>query len=150
MFYGEYQHTIDTKGRLIIPSKFRAPLKSQFIDRFIITQGLDKCLWVFTESAWNALVQKAKSFPLTKSEPRKFLRILYSGAFEIACDKQGRINIPEKLLKYAGIQRDVAIIGVSDRFEIWDVATWDQFRQAAEEKYEEIAENLGGYSDLSL
>ena len=150
MFYGEYHHTVDNKGRLIIPSKFRSPLKDQFIDRFFITQGLDKCLWVFTESAWNTLVQKAKIYPLTKSDPRKFLRVLYSGAFEISCDKQGRINIPDKLLKYAGIAREVAIIGVSDRFEIWGAAAWEEFKREAEEKYEEIAENLGGYGDLNL
>ena len=102
MFYGEYEHTIDKKGRLIIPSKFRESFKEYEIEKFYITRGLDKCLFLFTESEWRSQESKFKSVSFTKSESRKFNRLYFSGAGQIDCDKQGRILIPKYLKDYGG------------------------------------------------
>lgn len=142
MFYGEYRHNIDNKGRLIIPAKFRLVLKDKYIDKFYVTRGLERCLFVFTENDWNLLEQKFKSLPLTQATARAFSRLLFSGAYEAKCDRQGRILIPNHLLKYAHITKEVLIIGVSNRIEIWDVGTWGQFSQISINDYERIAEEL--------
>ncbi len=142
MFYGEYRHTIDEKGRLFIPSKFRTTLKEKFIDRFFVTRGLDRCLFVFTENEWNVLTQKFKELPITQKNLRSFARLFFSGAFEAACDKQGRIILPGNLMQYASIQKDVTVIGVSNRFEIWDEKIWGGFSKDSLHSYEKIAEEL--------
>ena len=118
MFYGEYEHALDRKGRLIIPSKFREALKEHYVERFFITRGLDKCLFMFGEDEWKTQEQKFKSMSFTKSEFRRFNRLYFSGASEIVPDKQGRILVPSYLKTYANIKRDVYIIGVSNRIEI--------------------------------
>lgn len=142
MFYGEYRHSIDNKGRLIIPAKFRTVIKDKFIDKFYIARGLERCLFVFTENDWNILEQKFRNLPLTQHTARAFSRLLFSGAYEATCDRQGRILIPNHLLQYAHINKDVLIIGVSNRIEIWDVATWEKFSQVSLNDYERIAEEL--------
>ena len=119
MFYGEHEHSIDRKGRLIIPSKFREVSKDHYVERFFVTRGLDSCLFVFTEDEWRKQESKFKSVSFTKTESRKFNRLYFSGASEIECDKQGRILIPKYLKDYAAIKRDVMIIGVSNRIEVW-------------------------------
>ncbi len=142
MFYGEYRHTIDEKSRLFIPSKFRITLKEKFIEKFYVTRGLDKCLFVFTENEWNVLTQKFKELPITQKNLRSFARLFFSGAYEATCDKQGRIIVPANLTEYAGIQKDVLVIGVSNRFEIWDQKTWESFSKDSLDSYEKIAEEL--------
>ena len=142
MFYGEYLHTIDRKGRLILPSKFRESAKNHFIDKFFITRGLDKCLFMFSEDEWHAQEQKFKSLPITKQQSRTFNRLYFSGAVEIIADKQGRILIPQFLKEFAGIKRDVMIIGVSNRIEIWAREKWQEFYGNNQPIFEDIAEQL--------
>ena len=142
MFYGEYEHTIDRKGRIIIPSKFREVFKEQFAEKFYVTRGLDKCLFVFTEEEWKTTEQKFKSMSFTKAVSRTFNRLLFSGAADITCDKQGRILLPQYLKEYAGIKRDVMIIGVSNRIEIWSKEEWRKYYEGAAPSFEKTAENL--------
>lgn len=142
MFYGEFRHSIDNKGRLIIPAKFRLIIKDKYIEKFYVTRGLERCLFVFTENDWGLLEQKFKNLPLTQSTARAFSRLLFSGAYEATCDKQGRILIPSHLLQYAKIIKDVLIVGVSNRIEIWDGNTWEEFSKTSIEDYERIAEEL--------
>lgn len=142
MFYGEYEHTIDRKGRLIIPSKFREVFKEHYIEKFYVTRGLDRCLFVFAEDEWKAQEQKFKSMPFTKLETRKFNRLYFSGACELTCDKQGRILIPQYLKDFAGIKRDVMLAGISNRIEIWAKDKWKEFYESSRESFEEIAEKL--------
>lgn len=115
MFMGEYNHTIDTKGRLIIPSKFREALG----DTFVVTKGLDGCLFVYDNEEWKAFEEKLKSLPITNREARKFVRFFLAGAAEAEVDKQGRILVPAVLREFADLQKDVALIGVASRIEIW-------------------------------
>jgi MraZ protein len=138
MFMGEYNHSLDTKGRLIIPSKFREELG----DQFIITRGLDGCLFVYPMSEWNILESKLKGLPLTKADARAFVRFFFSGATECEIDKQGRIIIPANLRTYAQIEKEVVVIGVSNRVEIWSSKFWNDFMVSAESSYEEIAEKI--------
>jgi len=142
MFYGEYRHSVDNKGRLIIPAKFRLVLKDKYIEKFYVTRGLERCLFVFTENDWNQLEQKFKNLPLTQSTARAFSRMLFSGAYEAVCDKQGRILIPNHLLQYARITKDVLVVGVSNRIEVWDINTWEDFSKTSIEDFERIAEAL--------
>ncbi|MBI5143704.1 MAG: division/cell wall cluster transcriptional repressor MraZ [Candidatus Omnitrophica bacterium] len=142
MFYGEYEHTIDKKGRIIIPSKFRDFLKEYDIRKLYITRGLDKCLFLFTEDEWKSQESKFKSIPFTKSEARKFNRIYFSGASQLECDKQGRILPPKYLKDFAEIKRDIMIIGVSNRIEIWAKEIWQEYYKGSKGSFEEIAEKL--------
>ncbi len=142
MFYGEYKHTIDRKGRLILPSKFRDAAKTNFIERFYITRGLDKCLFMFSEEEWRTQEQKLKAMPFTRQQSRTFNRLYFSGAVEIVPDKQGRILIPQNLKEFAGIKKEVMIVGVSSRIDIWASDQWQQFYGNTRQSYEEIAEKL--------
>jgi len=142
MFYGEYEHTIDKKGRLIVPSRFRDSFKEYDVEKLYITRGLDKCLFVFTENEWKSQESKFRSISFTKSESRKFNRMYFAGATQIECDKQGRILIPKYLKDYAGIKRDVMIIGVSNRIEVWAKDDWQQYYNEAKGSFEDIAEKL--------
>lgn len=142
MFYGEYEHSLDRKGRLILPSKFRQISKENYIERFYITRGLDKCLFVFTEEEWKLQEQKFKSLPFTKAEIRKFNRLYFSGACEIIPDRQGRVLIPKYLKEYAQIERHVVIVGVADRVEIWGKKQWKDFYEKTQGAFEDIAEKL--------
>jgi len=142
MFYGEYQHHIDRKGRLIIPSKLREVAKEHYVDRFFATRGLDKCLFLFAEDEWRVQESKLKGLSFTRGEYRKFNRLFFSGAVDVTCDSQGRVLIPSYLKDYAGIKRDVVLIGVSNRIEVWSKELWKQFYDAAKDNYEEVAERL--------
>ena len=142
MFYGEYEHTIDKKGRLIVPSKFRDSFKEYDVEKLYITRGLDKCLFIFTESEWKTQESKLKSISFTKSDSRKFSRMYFAGASQLECDKQGRILIPKYLKDYAAIKRDVMIVGVSNRIEIWSKDDWQHYYNGAKESFEDIAEKL--------
>ena len=138
MFMGEYHHSIDDKGRLIIPSKFRTELQ----DKFIITRGIENCLFVYPEDRWEQIVHKLESLPFTKKDARNFTRFFLSGATVAEFDKQGRINITSPLITYAGIDKECVIIGTGDRLEIWAKEAWDNFFDSASINMSDIAENL--------
>lgn len=142
MFYGEYLHSIDRKGRLILPSKFRDVTKANFIEKFFVTRGLDKCLFMFAEEEWRVQESKFKAVSFTKQQSRTFNRLYFSGAVEVAPDKQGRILIPQYLKEFAEIKRDVVIVGVSNRIEIWAKEKWQEFYGTWRQSFEEIAEKL--------
>ena len=142
MFYGEYAHHIDRKGRLILPARFRDTAKENGIERFFITRGLDKCLFMFSEDEWTAQEQKFKSISFTKQQARSFNRMFFSGAVDVAPDKQGRFIIPQFLKDFAAIKKDVTIIGLSNRIEIWDTGTWQVFYSNSTGTFEEIAEKI--------
>ena len=144
MFYGEYEHSIDRKGRLIIPSKFREAVKENYVERFFVTRGLDTCLFVFTEEEWKKQETRFKSLPFTSSQSRQFNRLYFSGACEVACDKQGRILVPQFLKDFAQIKRDVVVVGVSNRIEIWGKEKWQEFFRNTKDSFEKIAESMFG------
>ncbi|WP_456275592.1 division/cell wall cluster transcriptional repressor MraZ [Bacillus sp. AK128] len=141
MFMGEYHHNIDTKGRIIVPSKFRDGLGTTFI----LTRGLDKCLFGYPLEEWKILEDKLKTLPLTKKDARAFTRFFFSGAIECEVDKQGRINISAPLLQYAGLEKECAVIGVSNRVEIWSKSGWEEVFSDSEESFADLAENLIGF-----
>lgn len=141
MFMGEYQHNIDIKGRLIVPSKFR----EQLGDQFVITRGLDKCLFAYPLDEWTKVEEKIQTLPLTKKDARSFTRFFFSGASECELDKQGRINIPSNLTSYAELEKETVIVGVASRIEIWSKSEWDKFFDEAEETFTDIAENMIGF-----
>lgn len=138
MFMGEYHHTMDDKGRIIIPSKFRVELG----DKFILTRGLENCLFAYPEVAWNQIVEKLNKLPFTKKDARNFSRFFLSGATVVEFDKQGRINISSPLATYANLSKECVVIGVGDRLEIWDREKWNQFFEENEDNMSDIAENL--------
>ncbi len=138
MFMGEYQHNIDMKGRMIVPAKFRDELG----ERFVVTRGLDTCLFVYPMDEWKILEEKLKKLPLTKKDARAFTRFFFSGAVECEVDKQGRINIPQPLRTYASLDKECVVIGVSNRLELWQADLWNTYMTESEESFAEIAENL--------
>ena len=142
MFYGEFEHSIDRKGRLILPAKFREIAKNQFVEKFFVTRGLDKCLFMFSEEEWRSQENKFKTMSFTKQQSRTFNRLLFSGAVEVSFDKQGRILLPQYLKDFAEIKRDVMIVGVSNRIEIWAKDKWHDFYANSRQSFEEIAEKL--------
>ncbi len=139
MFIGEYQHSIDTKGRMAVPAKFRAKLGSGAI----ITRGLDRCLFVFTASEWEMLAKKITDLSILKSDSRAFARFTMSAAAETDFDSQGRILIPASLREYAGLRKEAVVTGVFNRLEIWDIDGWKSYRAKAENNSDAIAEKLG-------
>lgn len=136
MFMGEYNHTIDTKGRLIVPSKFREALG----DTFVVTKGLDGCLFVYDNQEWNAFEEKLKSLPITNKEARQFARFFLAGAAEVEVDKQGRILVPNILREFAQINKEVVLIGVASRIEIWSKERFEGI--TAFEDMDEIADHM--------
>lgn len=138
MLMGEFKHNIDAKGRLIMPAKFREDLG----EKFIITRGMDGCLFGYPEKEWTTLEEKLKQLPLAKKDARAFTRFFYSAATECELDKQGRINIPQTLREHAELEKVCHVIGVSDRIEIWSQDRWEKFSEEAEESFDEIAESM--------
>lgn len=138
MFMGEYHHTIDEKGRLIIPSKFRDGLG----ESFIITRGIEKCLFVYSLDSWKKITNKLESLPFTKKDARQFVRFFLSGATTAEFDKQGRVNITSPLISYANLVKDCVVIGTGDRLEIWSEEDWNAFFDSAADNMSDIAENL--------
>lgn len=137
MFIGEYQHALDPKNRIIVPSKFREGLDNTFI----MTKGLDGCLYGYPMSEWVKLEEKLKTLPLTNKDARAFSRFFFSGATEIEIDKQGRALIPQNLIEYAFITREIVTIGVSNRIEIWSKEKYNQYNEQNLD-YDEIAEKM--------
>lgn len=137
MFMGEYHHAIDEKGRLTLPSKIREQLGYDFV----VTRGLDHCLFIYPRVDWQRIIDTYKSLPNTR-DARNFMRFFLSGATEMNVDKQGRINIASPLIHYASLEKDCIIIGVNDHLEIWSESIWNQFMDENEESFSEIADNL--------
>lgn len=137
MFMGEYHHSIDEKGRITIPSKIRYELG----EIFIVTRGIDNCLFVYPKEEWNNIINKYKELPNTK-DARNFMRFFLSGASECEFDKQGRINIPSPLTNYASLKKEVIVIGVNERLEIWSKENWNKFIDDNEANLSDIAEHL--------
>lgn len=142
MFYGEYSHSIDRKGRLILPAKFREVAKANFIEKFFLTRGLDKCLFMFSEEEWRLQENKFKAISFTKQEGRTFNRLYFSGAMEAVPDRQGRILLPQYLKDFAGIKKELVVVGVSNRIEIWASDLWKDFYGNSRQSFEQIAEKL--------
>jgi len=138
MFIGEYQHTLDPKNRVIMPSKFREKLG----DSFVMTKGLDNCLFIYSSEEWSIVEDKLKSLPMTNKDARAFVRFFFAGACECELDKQGRILMPNHLKDYANIDKELVIIGVSTRIEIWSKEEWNKFNSDANISYEDVAEKM--------
>ena len=141
MFMGEYNHTVDTKGRLIVPSKFR----EQLGDEFVVTKGLDGCLFVYPKTEWENIEEKFRSVPLTTKDARKFARFFFAGAASCEVDRQGRILLPAVLREYAGIDKEVVSVGVFNRVEIWDKDKWQ-----ASNSYDDMDEVAEHMAELGL
>lgn len=137
MFMGEFHHSIDAKGRIIVPVKARDGLG----ENFIVTRGLDGCLFLYPKLEWDKIINKYKELPDTKDK-RQFMRIFLSGATICEYDKQGRINIPKPLVEFAKLEKDCIIIGVDERLEIWSKERWEEFIANNEENMSDIADNL--------
>lgn len=138
MFLGEYNHSLDEKGRLSIPSKFRAALKIGAV----VTRGLDGSLVLYTQSEWKTLAEKLAALPISKQTSRAFARLMLSGAMDVSLDSQGRITIPEYLRVYAGMTKNIVIAGLYNRLELWDDTTWEAFKRNMEARGSDIAEQL--------
>ena len=140
MFIGEYSHSLDTKGRMAVPAKFRQELKNGAV----VTRGLDNCLFVYTKREWEKLVEKISSLPLTQQKSRAFARLMLAGAMDVETDKQGRILIPEYLRDFAGLKKETVIAGLYSRLEIWDKRVWEKYKKLTEKDSNKIAEELVG------
>lgn len=138
MFIGEYNHTLDPKNRVIMPSKFR----EQLGDSFVMTKGLDNCLFIYSSQDWSIVEDKLKSLPMTNKDARAFVRFFFAGASECDLDKQGRMVIPNYLKDHANIDKELVIIGVSTRIEIWSKEEWNKFNSDANISYEDVAEKM--------
>jgi len=145
MFMGEYQHSIDNKGRLFIPARFREELG----EKFVLTKGLDGCLFAYPPQEWSGLENKMRTLPFTKSDVRAFVRFFFAGACECEVDKQGRVLIAANLRKHAGLDKEAVIIGVSGRVEIWARERWEKYSSEAAESVEQIAEKIVDF-DLGI
>lgn len=138
MFIGEYTHTIDNKGRLAIPVKFRQAL----ISGTVVTRGLDECLFLYPKVEWEKLADKLSHLPVSQAKARAFNRLMLAGAFEARLDSQGRIVIPEFLRTYARLKKKIIIAGLYNRLEIWDEDTWKRYKEETEKRSGDIAEQL--------
>ena len=138
MLIGEYEHSLDAKGRIIMPSKLREDMG----EKFIVTKGLDGCLFGFSKNEWNNFEEKLKTLPLTNKNARDFVRFFLSGATECEIDKQGRFLISSNLRDYATLEKDVVIIGVGTRLEIWSKDKWKNYNSDENISADEIAENM--------
>ena len=138
MFMGDYKHSIDAKGRIILPADFREELT----DNFVITKGLDNCLFLYTAEEWDKLSTKLRQLPLAKAEARAFVRFFFAGARQAECDRQGRFLVPANLRAHAKLQKDVVLIGISNRIEVWSKAEWDRYNEEITPSVSSIAETL--------
>jgi len=139
MLIGQYKHTIDAKKRLALPAKFRSELG----EKVVITKGVENCLVVYTEKEWQIFSEKLSNMPISQVEARSFARIILAGAMEITLDRLGRILLPDYLKDYAELKKDVAVCGLSNRLEIWDLEKWNKYNKEAEKGVQEIVSQLG-------
>lgn len=138
MFMGEYHHNIDDKNRLVVPANFRETLG----ENFILTRGLEHCLYVYTMDEWNKIVNKLSTLPFTKKDARTFIRSFFSAAANCTLDRQGRISVTSQQALYADIKKECVIIGANDRIEIWSKELWDKFNTEYSDLLEDVAEHL--------
>ncbi len=138
MLLGEFQHNLDQKGRMAVPSKFRG----SFADGAVVTRGLDKCLFVFGIKEWQILAEKLTSLPIAQANSRAFARLMLAGAVDVNIDSQGRILVPDYLREYAGLDKEVIVAGLYNRVEIWDRKNWSEYKEKTEKSSEDIAEKL--------
>lgn len=138
MFIGEYEHSVDAKGRVIMPVKLREDIG----EKFIVTKGLDGCLFAYSQTEWSNFEEKLKTLPLTNKNARDFVRFFLSGAIECEIDKQGRFLIPNNLRTYAELEKEINIIGVGTRIEIWNREAWKKYSSSENISADEIAENM--------
>ncbi len=138
MFIGEYHHSLDEKGRVQIPVKFRADLKAGAF----VTRGLDRCLFIYTKKEWLIMAEKLSKLPIAKANSRAFARLMLAGAMELDIDAQGRGNLPEYLRSYANLKKVVVVAGLYNRLELWDKESWERYRSGAERQSGDIAEAL--------
>jgi len=143
MFMGEYLHSIDAKGRMRMPAKFRDDLG----EKFVVTKGTGKCLFVFTTEEWQIFSQKLRTLPLTDRNVQAFVRMLYAGASELELDAQCRILLPQNLREYAELEKDVYVIGVANRVEIWSAKNWSEYNEASADNFDEV---LGRMAELGI
>lgn len=143
MLMGEYAHAVDAKGRIILPAKFREELG----ESFVLTKGLDRCLFAYGCAEWKSLEDKLKQLPLAKPEARAFVRFFFAGATQAECDKQGRFLIPANLRAYAALEKDAVLIGVSNRVEVWSSAAWASYNEEIGPSVEKFAE---AFADLGI
>ena len=141
MFLGEYIHSIDEKGRLAVPTKFRGDLAKGAV----VTRGLDTSLFLLPLEEWGKLAGKLAGLPLGQANSRAFARLMLAGAMEVTLDKQGRFVVPEYLRGYASLKKKVVIVGINTRLEIWDADTWEEYRKKTELGAVDIAEKLGEF-----
>lgn len=139
MFIGEFHHTLDEKGRLAVPIKFRNDL----VQGAVVTRGLDRSLFVYPKAAWEKLAAKLAALPLGQADTRAFARLMLAGAMEVEIDKSGRVTVPEYLRHYAGLTKDVVVTGLFDRLEVWDETAWKEYASKTERDSNDIAERLG-------
>lgn len=139
MFIGEYTHSLDAKGRVALPAKFRLKLG----EGAILTRGLDRSLFIYNKTDWEILAQKLTALPLSQSKARAFSRLMLAGAMEVEFDAQGRILVPEYLREYAGLKKQAVFAGLYNRIEIWDEAAWKIYKSKTEASSDDIAEKLG-------
>ena len=139
MFIGEYQHTIDEKGRLAVPAKFR----NELAKGAVVTRGLDNCLFLYPQKDWEELAQKLAKLPISQANTRAFARMMLAGAMDCEIDRQGRIILPDYLRKFGTIKKKVVIAGLYNRLEIWDVEAWEKYKASIEKRGGDIAEALG-------
>ena len=138
MFLGEYQHSIDEKGRMAIPIKFRKLLEKGAV----VTRGLDSCLFLYPRKEWEVLAEKIAALPISQADSRAFSRHMLSGAMEVEIDKQGRAVLPDYLRKFAGISKKTVVAGLYNRVEIWDADKWESYKHSTENQSNEIAERM--------
>lgn len=146
MLIGEYEHSLDSKGRMILPAKIREDLG----EKFIITKGLDGCLFGFSESEWNNFEEKLKQLPLTNKNARDFVRFFLSGAVVAETDKQGRFLIPSNLREYADLNKEAVVTGVGTRIEIWERDKWKKYNSDENISAEQIADNMASLGVLGI
>ncbi len=140
MFLGRFEHSVDNKGRVAVPARFRDKLSGELI----ITRGNDRCLYLFTEDAWEPLAEKLNALPTGDIEARNLRRAIFSAAEPVELDKQGRVMLPDHLRQYAAISTNVAIIGVGNYIEIWDQAAWQSLDSNIEQNVDVISSHLAG------
>lgn len=139
MFIGEYNHNLDSKGRLAVPAKFRSLLKGGAV----VTRGLDNCLFLYPKKQWAIEAQKIAGMPISQANARAFSRHMLAGAMDVDFDSQGRITLPDYLRKFAGLKKDTIIAGLYDKLEIWDQKAWEKYKVKTEKDSNMIAETLG-------
>ena len=143
MFIGEYKYSVDSKGRVAIPAKFRVNL----VSGCVVTRGIDNCLFVYPQAEWEKMAQRLANLPISQKNSRAFSRLMLAGAMELEIDKQGRVVLPKYLRDYAGLKGKAIIAGLYNRLEIWDSGKWSRYKSHAESSSADIAEQL---SDLGV